>query len=126
MEDTIVDENSIDKARRSLEITSQVQKIAMETELAHLASRVKKMGTGALLVGGTALLVFLIGRQLFSSGKKDKKKVLLEKQPTTQLMIAEPKEESPIVRMIKEQMALFLIAIVKEKLTAFIKASENK
>ncbi|HEY8399975.1 MAG TPA: hypothetical protein VIK89_01865 [Cytophagaceae bacterium] len=124
MEDAILDYNEIGKEKKALMVTSQTHKLAMEQELARLAEKAKKVSTTALIIGGTALAVYFIGKFFFSG--RGKKKIVVGKKPATELMIAKPKEESAIVRMIKEQIALFLIALAKEKLTALIKAAESK
>jgi hypothetical protein len=95
----------------------------LETHSASLGVKSHDIGTGALIVGGILVLGYIVGKKLLFPGKKDKS---LPSEPSTHMMLRSPKSESAIVRMIKEQMTMFLIAVIKERLTAYINAVDHK
>jgi hypothetical protein len=95
----------------------------LETHSSSLGAKSKSIGTGALIVGGILVLGYIVGRKLLFSGKKGRS---LTDEPSTYVMLRSPKNDSAIVRMIKEQMTMFLVAVLKERLTAFIKAADHK
>jgi hypothetical protein len=112
---------SIDALKTNYLYEKEAQYNRLSQELSMLGNKSKKIGTGALIVGGVLLVGYIVGRKLFSK-KEDK----LPGIPSTHLMVQRPKSESAIVTMIKEQILLFVMAVIKEKLTAYIKAAENK
>ncbi len=108
-------ETSIMNERKRLEAQ-------LESHSSTIGAKSQDVGTGALIVGGILVLGYIVGKKLFF---KDKGRHLPD-TPSTHMMLRTPKEESPIVKMIKEQMTLFLIAVIKEKLSAYIQADEHK
>jgi hypothetical protein len=94
----------------------------LNTHAAHLGTSSKNIGTGALIVGGILVLGYIVGKKFLFPDKKGKS---FASEPSTHLMVRAPKNESAIVRMLKEQMTMFLIAIVKERLTAYINAADK-
>jgi hypothetical protein len=109
-------ETSVMNERKKLEAQ-------LEAHSASLGAKSQDIGTGALIVGGILVLGYIVGKKLLFSGKKNKS---LPSEPSTHMMLRSPKSESAIVRMLKEQMTMFLIAVIKERLTAYINAAENK
>jgi hypothetical protein len=116
------EDNSVNSLKVNYLTQKEEQLAKLEAELAILGNKTKKIGTTALIVGGVLLVGYIVGRKLFSSKKEGR----LPRIPSTHLMVQRPKSELAIVTMIKEQIMLFLIAIVKEKLTAYIKAAEDR
>ena len=115
-------DNSVNSLKVNYLTQKEEQLAKLEAELSILGNKTKKIGTTALIVGGVLLVGYIVGRKLFFSKKEGQ----LPRIPSTHLMVQRPKSELAIVTMIKEQIMLFLIAIVKEKLTAYIKAAEDK
>ncbi|MFL5729736.1 MAG: hypothetical protein ACJ75J_09655 [Cytophagaceae bacterium] len=113
--------------KENIETRMMNERLQLEAQLnAHssaVGDRSKSAGTAALIVGGILVLGYIVGRKLFFSNKKGE---TLPSEPSTHLMIKAPREESVIVRMIREQMTLFLIAVLKERLAAYINADEHK
>jgi hypothetical protein len=95
----------------------------LELHSSSLGVKSQSIGTGALIVGGILVLGYIVGKKLLFSGKKGRS---LPGEPSTRMMLRTPKNDSAIVRMIKEQMTLFLVAVLKERLTAFINAADHK
>jgi hypothetical protein len=95
----------------------------LESHSTALGLKSNDIGTGALIVGGILVLGYIVGKKLLFSGKRGKH---LPSEPSTHMMLRSPKSESAIVRMIKEQMTMFLIAVIKERLTAYINAADHK
>lgn len=116
-------EIDFDKQKDLLEQDKDMFARSVESELQLLAGNVKKVSTGLLLAVGGIALVYLLSRKLFFRNKVKLKKF---KESPTQLMVKQPQQESEMVRMIKEQIAIFIIGIIKEKLLSFIKTVEPK
>jgi hypothetical protein len=95
----------------------------LEAHSSSLGVKSQSIGTGALIVGGILVLGYIVGKKLLFSGKKERS---LPDEPSTHMMLRGPKNDSAIVRMIKEQMTMFLVAVLKERLTAFINAADHK
>lgn len=113
--------------RHALQQDSEKFLLALEDQLSSLSKEAKKVGTLTLVVGGGLFLGYLIAKNLFPSKKKKIKKVEVIADTPNTIMVKQPKEESPIVKMIKEQITLFLMAVLKEKLSALIKVTnQNK
>lgn len=100
-------------------MNSDAYKYAMEDELEKLGLKARRAGTTAILVGGGFFIAYIIAKKLLSlrSSSKTKKQ--------GEVMIVRPKKESLVVTLIKEQIALFIFAIAKEKLEGFIKSIEK-
>jgi hypothetical protein len=111
--------------KENIETSMMNERLKLEEQLnaytKTLGTSSKSIGTGALIVGGILVLGYIVGRKFLFPGKKGKSL----SDPSTHLMIRTPKNESAIVRMIKEQMTMFLIAIVKERLTAYINSADK-
>jgi hypothetical protein len=111
--------------KEDIETRMMNERMQLESQLdaysESLGTRSKSTGTAALIVGGILVVGYIVGRKFLFKGKKRK---ALSSDPSDQLMLRSPKQESAIVRMIKEQMALFLIAVIKEKLTAYINSTD--
>jgi hypothetical protein len=116
------EDGSIDALKASYLTEQEVHLARMKEQLSMLGDKSKKIGTTALIVGGVLLVGYIVGRKLLS--KKEGK--VPPGIPSTHLMIQRPKSEPAIVTLIKEQMMLFVMAVIKEKLTAYINAVENK
>jgi hypothetical protein len=112
---------SIDALKAAYLSEQEIQLARMKDQLSLLGNKSKKIGTAALIVGGVLLVGYIVGRKLFT--KKENK---LSGIPSTHLMVQNSKNELPIVTLIKEQIMFFLMAIIKEKLTAYMNAVENK
>ena len=116
----------VDSQKEILSLEQDKYTREMEEELGKMVQKAKKVGTTALVVGGLCVVAFIVGKKIFSKNKKARFVNVVDPNSTTQMMVQQPREESPIIRMVKEQMTMFLIAIVKEKLVAFIQAQEFK
>ncbi|WMJ71584.1 hypothetical protein RCC89_00135 [Cytophagaceae bacterium ABcell3] len=118
----------LEEQKKYLDRQTKLYEIALKDDLGELKEDIKRKGTKALLLGGIALAGLLIFRKL--SRKKEKpgqiKKKVFYPDPETQMVVHQPKQESPILSMIKEHIALFLIGIIKEKIAAYIRDAELK
>ncbi|MFN3403285.1 MAG: hypothetical protein ACK40G_04265 [Cytophagaceae bacterium] len=114
----------VDKQREILEKETGLFKEAVESDLKMITADAKKIGFTLLLLGGACAAAYLVTRAIIPSKPKKEKKVT--SAPADGLIVTEPKRESEIVKMIKEQIALFLIALVKEKLTSYLKSLDSK
>ncbi|MCC5921495.1 MAG: hypothetical protein LAT68_13995 [Cyclobacteriaceae bacterium] len=76
-----------------------------------------KIGKTALIVGAAFYFTYKIFGSLFGSKKET---VVMEDASSEQLPVKVVSSESKIVTMIKEQIALFLIAIIKQKIAEYL------
>ncbi|MEY3416648.1 MAG: hypothetical protein RL711_3 [Bacteroidota bacterium] len=113
-------DNSYAEKRLVLENRSEKFKLAAKVEVVELKGNVAKIGKTALAVGTGVLATYLLYKMFF--GNKRVKSFVKAKnnyQPENTLVVQRV-EESPLVRKIKEQIVLFLIAIAKQKLQEYI------
>jgi hypothetical protein len=113
-----------EKQKHMLEKDSLAFKEAFSEELAKLSGMARKTGTTAVIIGGGLFLSYYLIKKIFFR-KPSKKYKAVSKTPSSGIIVQKPRKDSVIVAMIKEQIALFLITIAKEKLRAFLKASEK-
>ncbi|MDJ1484022.1 hypothetical protein QNI16_26230 [Cytophagaceae bacterium YF14B1] len=105
--------SSIADRKASLNRATEKYKKAIENQVGDLKANAGKIGKNALIIGGTLVAGYLIVRVLVG---KDKTTQLSFEKEERNLPAAPVKRESAIVSLIKQQIALFLIAIAKEKL----------
>jgi hypothetical protein len=74
-----------------------------------------------LLIGGFLVGGILVGKKIF----RKKKKLPFNDPELNQLTVKYPRKESYIAKKIKEQIALFLIAILKERFAAFMSSTKK-
>ena len=112
----------VHRQREILLKETDFHKEEMDKKISSMTTDAKKIGMGLLLVGGAFAVAYLVTRGIFSSKKS--KVVRQSGNGVTEVVLREPQRESDIVRMIKDQITLFLMSIVKEKLTAYLKGIE--
>jgi hypothetical protein len=119
--------SNVEEQKIALSRKSKLYEVAITDDFEEMKEDLKGIGTKTLLIGGAFLAGIFIAKKLFSGKKKPEK---IEKtfyaDPNAQMVIHQPKQESTIVRMIKEHIALFIIGIIKEKLAAYIREAELK
>ncbi|MEL6534448.1 MAG: hypothetical protein AAFQ98_03500 [Bacteroidota bacterium] len=114
-------------SREQLEKAEAGFRDAIEKQLDVLEDQVTKWGHTLLVASGTALLGFGIAQVIIKSRNKSEEdqEETPEKETQDQTESSEnipvfERLASPIVEQIKEQMALFLAALVKQKLVEFL------
>lgn len=105
--------SSIADRKASLNRATEKYKKAIESQVDDLKANAGKIGKNTLIIGGTLVAGYLIVRLLVG---KDKSTQLSFEKEERSLPAAPVKREYAIVSLIKQQIALFLIAIAKEKL----------
>lgn len=120
MQDPFLELNNLDK--KVLELKAQQYLSDFNGEIKSVSKDLKNLSTTTLIVGGVALAAFLIGSKLF----KKKKPKPFNDPDLNQLVVKHPKHESPIVRMIKEHITIFLISLIKEKIITYLTEAEKK
>jgi hypothetical protein len=120
MHDPLLELNSLDK--KALELRAQQYLSEFNGEIKSVGKDLKSLSTSTLIVGGVFLAAFFIGKKLF----KNKKPKPFNDPDLNQLVVKYPKSESPIVRMIKEHITIFLISLIKEKLINYLTETEKK
>jgi len=94
---------------------------AIESSIKGRMPQVKKPGPKAVAIGGALFLIYIAGKKVF---KKKKNKLYFDPFQQ-QLVVKAPKKESFIARKIKEHISIFLLSMVRERLSAYIKESSR-
>ncbi|MCU0352176.1 MAG: hypothetical protein MUD08_00325 [Cytophagales bacterium] len=101
--------------------TTERYKKAIESEVDGLKENAGRIGKNALIITGALLASYLVVRLLVGKGKeKPKSKHTISADENRYLPVAPARRESTIVSLIKQQIALFLIAIAKEQIAKAI------
>lgn len=114
---------SLEEEKKALILKQELYKESLEKDLVVLEGDYKKIGLWALF-GAAAVLggYMLIKRFLPKKESGTKKTTYVYDQQGTELVLQKlPSQESPLVSKIKEQIALFVLSIIKEKLTSLLK-----
>ncbi len=102
--------------KAQLSQATEKYKKAIENQVVDLRANAGKIGKNALVIGGVLLVSYAVVRLLV--GKEKTKKI--EEQEKRFLPVAAVKKESRIVSMIKQQIALFLLGIAKQRIAEFL------
>jgi hypothetical protein len=94
-------------------------KQALENQLQDFRKNAGHWARTGLVVGGVLVLTYVVARKIFSD-KKSKKAYKADG------LVAESKQESLIVSMIKSSIATFLLSIAREKIIQFIEQMNQK
>jgi hypothetical protein len=112
---------SFEDEKVRLQIQAKMHLDAIESRFRGTVPQVKKTASKAVAIGGALFLIYIAGRKVFK-----KKKTNLNRDPfQQQLVIKTPKKESFIARKIKEQISIFLLSMVRERLSAYIRESSR-
>jgi len=109
------------KKKEVLHKTSDQYKNAIKSDLDGLKKNAREWGKNALIIGGTLLAVYSLVNIFFDS--EDEK---VESPAKDHKLPANTNHESIIVRMIKEQLAAFLLNLAKKKLIEFLDDLKSK
>lgn len=113
--------NGFAEKRLILEGRSEQFKAAAKGEVKEFKGNVSKIGNTALIVGTGVLAAYFVYKMFFGNSKT--KMIVRPKEynyPENTVVVQRVEEESTIVKRIKEQIALFLISIAKQKLQEYI------
>ncbi len=109
--------------REGLMQTNTQYQHALEGQFSDLKSQAESWMKGAAVVGG----VIFVGYSFYKVFiEKDDESEKSTEEPKVALTPVHNKNESSIVRMIKESIALFLIEIAKEKIQQFLQSLESE
>ncbi|MBW8050598.1 MAG: hypothetical protein FVQ77_09710 [Cytophagales bacterium] len=109
------------KKKKVLHVTSDQYKKAIRSDIEGLKKNARKWSTNALIIGGTLLAAYSLVKIFFDS--KDEES---ESPDRDHNLPANTNHESIVVRMIKEQLAAFLLNLAKKKLIEFLHDLNNK
>ncbi len=111
------DKKSIADRKATLSQAANKYRTAIDEQLNGLKANAGNIGKNTLVIGGVLVVSYLIVRAL----AKDKKSAKSAATESGRYLPAPPaRRESMLVNMIKQQIALFLIAIAKQKITEVI------
>lgn len=112
---------SVEDEKIRLELQAKMHLEAIESRFKGTIPQVKKKAPKAVAIGGALFLIYIAGRKVF----KKKKNKLYTDPFQQQLVIKAPKKESFVARKIKEQISIFLLSMVRERLSAYIRESSR-
>lgn len=113
--------NNFAERRMFLESRSENFKSAAKGEVNVFKGKMSKVGKSALIVGVGVLGTYFLYKMFF--GKKEIQSFVQPQNmasPDNKIVIQQVDNGSPLVNRIKEQIALFLISIAKQKLQEYI------
>jgi|GEM_PF-6044483 len=113
---------SLAEEKKSLALKQELYEESLQKDLVVLEGDYKKIGLWAL-AGAAAILGGYLLVKRFSPAKKPsgKKSYVYDQQGTELVLQNLPPQESPLVAKIKEHIALFVLSILKEKLSSLLK-----
>ena len=116
------------KKKEVLHNTSDQYKKAIKSDLDGLKKNARKWGKNALIIGGTLLAAYSFVKIFFDSDTNSVGAGDEEVEPPSKdhKLPANTNHESIIVRMIKEQLAAFLLNLAKKKLIEFLDDLKSK
>lgn len=121
---------SLEEEKKSLVLKQELYKENLENDLALLQGDYKKIGLWALIGAATVLGGYVLIKRFLPERKKNSnaKQNYVYDQQGTELVLQKlpPQESSPLVAKIKEHITLFILGIIKEKLTSLLKDSQAK
>jgi hypothetical protein len=124
--DTIEYGDTLEHRKKVLSSKRRSLKKQLEEQIEGLKSGVNKWGKTVAITGGTMLVTYLVVRMLTSSRKVEQPHQNMAGEYPQQYAVVPQKEESFILRAIKEEITLFLISFAKQKLMAFIEEMNKK
>lgn len=119
--------SSFAEKRSFLENRSERFKSAAKGEVLQFKGNISKIGKTALIVGSGVLATYLLYKMFF--GKKEVQTIVQPQsvvRPENTVVVQRVEEDSNLVKRIKEQIALFLISIAKQKLQEYIEGLGQK
>ena len=115
------DLNNLKVQRKHLEEAEATFREAIEDQFDVLEEVARKWGRTILIIGGTALVGFGIAQAIIQARReKNEESTTPDTEESPQQVTVTKKEESAIVRAIKNQIAMFLAGLVKQKLMEFL------
>ena len=104
-----------DKRKGALEKTAFAYKRSVLGELKDLRLNMNKWTQVAIAVGGAVVVSYVVYRMM-----RGKNSNVVNEKSSKPVKIKTYTEDSPIIRMIKENIATFLLSIAKQKLMEFL------
>ncbi|ELR69934.1 hypothetical protein C900_04457 [Fulvivirga imtechensis AK7] len=116
-----------EKERKAYERASEEHKEAFEQELSEMLDKGKRIATSALVIGGGFAISYYLMKRL-SGGKKVKKVKKKKHSPSNEypetvnevVVEKKPTVLSTVGNVLLTEIAVFLLAIAKEKLVEYI------
>ncbi|MGI9544110.1 MAG: hypothetical protein ACR2MX_12705 [Cyclobacteriaceae bacterium] len=108
--------STLSQRKARLEQQSSHYRQALDADLSELKLDLRRWGRTSLIVAGSLYGVYKLVKLLRGSGEGPIEGAEVQKQAA----IVQPARESVIVTKIKEQIALFLLAIALQKIKSFL------
>lgn len=115
---------SIEEHKKALQQNSLVHRQAFEQELSVLVDKSKKIATKTLIIGGSLAVSYYVVKKIFGTKKKHKKK---SDGMTKETVIRKKSSvSSKIKSLIMTEVAVFLMAIAKKQLQAYLEKNNPR
>jgi len=112
---------SLVEEKKSLKLKQEFYEENLQKDLAGLQGDYKNIGVWTLAGAAAILGGYLLVKRFLPEKPTTKKSYVYNQQGTELVFERLPSQESPLVAKIKEHIALFLLSILKEKLTSLLK-----
>ena len=104
-----------EQRKRQLIESSEDSRKALEMHLQDLKTNSLRLGGMVLMAGATVFVSYKIVRALT---KKKRTQKVVKADDSKYAMVAAKAEDNALARLVKQQIALFLIGMLKQKLTS--------
>lgn len=110
--------------KQSLILDSQIYSTNITSDLHSINSNLKRVGLTALLAGAALVTTYYVASKIFGKSKSKKQWIANKNNPAgVEIMSMRPvSTSSHWFAMVKEQMLLFVLAILKQKLAEYLES----
>lgn len=120
------DKNSFEARKEALNRTSEIYKQAIDNQVVVIKENAGQVGKTVLLAGAGLAVAYLLIKVFTKSGNKSKHALPYDYSDINQLIDQQSRnpslptrvnnQDSPLVNLIKQQIAIFLVGIAKQRL----------
>lgn len=113
--------------KQSLIEDSQTYSTNITADLNSINNNLQRVGLTALLAGAALVTAYYLASKIFGKSKNKKQWVANETTEDQQLVSMRPTSNTPYwFAMVKEQMMLFVLAVLKQKLVEYLQSIDKE
>jgi hypothetical protein len=114
--------DSLENVKQSLNESKESLKNAIRTDLAQLEDDITRLAKVVAIGAGVAVATYLIVSKVFFRKKKVKSDPIKEAARISSLPMPISKKDSLVLKLVKEQIALYIAALLKRKLAEYMES----
>lgn len=119
--------SEIELKKQSLLQDSQTYSTNITSDLHSINSNLQRVGLTALLAGAALVTTYYLASKIFGKSKSKKQWVANENNAGNQVVSMRPASTTPNwYAMVKEQMMLFVLAMLKQKLAEYLESIDKE